>query len=266
MNVFNRIVVLLLLVAVAAGAIAVAVLAWTIPNKTINWLADAVQWLDDNDGDTEKAILTAIAVVVALVALGLLLLELVPRRRSDVRVVDVQGGQASLSTAAVAQRLDETMRQVPNVVDARSYVTARRRGVEVEMDLDVDSDANLAEVTTAASSAARDLLGNRMHVALLGDPKARLHYRELRLRRAPTAATSEPADTSSNSTVVPEPEQSESPADRRADTVREPEAEGEPWRPAASPDNTASKAHADTDPPATDKPATPEPETENKFE
>ena len=70
MNLFNRIVVIVLFVALAAAAIAVATLAWTIPNKTINWLADAVQWLDDNDGDTEKAILTAGAVVIALVTLG----------------------------------------------------------------------------------------------------------------------------------------------------------------------------------------------------
>jgi hypothetical protein len=263
-NLFNRIVVVLLFITLAAGAIAAAVLAWTIPNKTINWLADAVQWLDDHDGDTEKAILTAGAVITALVSLAVLVLELMPRRRSDVRVSNVQGGQASLSTAAVAQRLEETMRQVPNVLDAKSYVTARRRGIDVEMDLDVDPDANLAEVTSAAATAARDLLGNRMHVALLSDPKARLHYRELRLRRAAPAATSEPVDTSSNSTVVPAP--GEDVTTVRSDSIREPEAGAEAWRPEASPDNTDAVAHADTDPPETDKPAKPEPETENKFE
>ena len=183
MNVFNRIVVLLLLVAVIAAATAVAVLTWTIPNKTINWLADAVQWMDDNDGDTEKALLTAGAIVVGLLALIALVVEVLPRRRNDVRIIDVQGAQASLSTAAVAQRLEEAVRQVPHVADTKAYVRARRKGVEVDMDLHVDPDANLADVTGAASTAIRDVLSSRMHVALVAPPRTRLHYRELRLRR-----------------------------------------------------------------------------------
>lgn len=257
MNLFNRIVVILLLLALAAGAIAIAVLAWTIPNRTINWLAGAVQWLDDNDGDTEKALLTAGAVVIALIASVLLLLELLPRAGKDVRVTDLQGGQATLSASAVAQRLEEAIRQVPHVADAKATVRPRRKGVEVAMDLHVDPDANLAEVTDAASEAARDVLSNRMHVALVSPPRARLHYRELRLRRP---GTPEPASTSSNTTVVPA-------LPVPTDEASRPEAtEAAGWRPAASPDNTEDVPQPDIDAPATDKPAKPEPETENKFE
>jgi hypothetical protein len=264
-NLFNRIVVLLLFVAIGAAAIAVAVLAWTIPNRTINWLADAVQWLDDHDGDTDKALLTAGAIVVALISLGVLVLELLPRRKSDVRVTDVQGGTATLSTAAVAQRVEEAVRQVPNVADARAFVRSRRKGVEVDMDLHVDPDANLADVTGAASLAARDLLANRMHVALIAPPKARLHYRELRLRRT-TAA--EPASTSSNTTVVPALAAPDQDGEDRQDLGKTmpPQAAEAGWKAPASPDNHENEPQADIDAPASDKPAGPEPETENKFE
>lgn len=280
MNLFNRIVVLLLLVAVIAAATAVTVLAWTIPNKTINWLADAVQWLDDNDGDTEKALLTAGAIIVGVIALVALVVEVLPRRRNDVPITDIQGAQASLSTAAIAQRLEEAVRQVPNVADTKAYVRARRKGVEVDMDLHVDPDANLADVTEATSTAIRDVLGNRMHVALVAPPKTRLHYRELRLRRQ---SNGEPASTSSNnSTVVPALQETaevadsagEPPTDDRNDepatmpgkTPPPSDAVEAGWKAPVSPDNHEDEPQADIDAPGTDKPAKPEPETENKFE
>jgi hypothetical protein len=267
-NLFNRIVVLLLLVALGTVAIAAAALAWTIPNKTINWLADAVQWLDDHDGDTEKAILTAGAVVVALAALALVVLELLPRRKADVRVTDVEGGVATLSTAAVAQRIEDSVRQVANVADAKAFVRPRRKGVEVDMDLHVDPDANLAEVTGAASTAARDVLSNRMHVALAAPPRTRLHYRELRLRRTPAV---EPANTSSNTTVVPALQAPIAVGGKSGEETGKTmpprsEATEAGWKAPASPDNHEDEPQADTHAPASDKPAKPEPETENKFE
>jgi hypothetical protein len=48
--------------------------------------------------------------------------------------------------------------------------------------LHVDPDANLAAVTDAACEAARDVLIEKVHVELMAPPRARLHYRELRLK------------------------------------------------------------------------------------
>lgn len=268
MNLFNRILVILLMIAVGAAAIAIAVLAWTIPNRTINWLADAVQWLDDNDGDTEKALLTIGCVVAVIVALAVLILELVPHRRTVVAVTGVEGGAATLSTGAIAQRVEDAVRQVPDVADARAFVQARRKGVEVEMDLEVDPEANLAELTGAASAAARNALENRMHVALATPPRARLHYRELRLRRA---GTPEPVDAR-NTSLAPAPVATPSdvtPEDEAAAPEAMPprsEATEAGWRQPASPDNHEEAPQADTSASASEKSSTLEPETENKFE
>lgn len=192
MNLLNRIVVLLLLLAVGGVAIAVAVLAWTIPGDSIDALRETADWLEDHDGDTEKAILSVIAVAIAVLCLLVLVLELIPRRTNEVRVQDLKAGEATVSTAAIAGRVEEAVRQTPNVADAKVYVRARGKAVDVSMDLHVDADANLAEVTDAAADSVRDVLLNRMHVALRSQPQVRLHYRELVLRRpaapAPVAA------------------------------------------------------------------------------
>ena len=272
MNLFNRGVVLMLLLALITGAIGLAVLAWTIPDDTLDWLRDSVDWLDENDGDTEKAVLTAIVIVIAAVAFIILFFELMPRAGKDVHVTDLEGGQATLTTAAVAQRIEDRVRQLPNVADVKAFVQPRRKGVDVEMDLHVDPDANLAEVTNSASEACRDVLSTRMHVALAGSPRTRLHYRELRLRRQ---GQPEPANTSSNTTVVPAgpagdessmtvSELDETP--RRQTMPPRSEAAEAGWRPPASPDNTDAEPEANNEAPPAEKPAKPEPETENKFE
>ncbi len=192
MNVFNRIVVLLLLLKVAALAIAIAVLAWTIPNETIDWLREAVDWIEEHNQDTEAAILTAICVAVVLVVLIVLFVELRPTNKNEVKVTGLKSGSAVVSTAAIALRLEEAVKQLPHIGDAKAMVRGGRRGVEVVMDLHVDAEANLAEVSEHASETVRDVLNNRMQVRLASPPLVHLHYRELRLRRPGAVAVTPP--------------------------------------------------------------------------
>ena len=102
MNLINRIVITLLLLALFAGAIAVIVLTWAMPDDSISGLRDAVDWLEDNNEDLQKALLTMIAALVALVCFTALVLEFVPSSGGAVKVTDVQTGQAVLTTAAIA--------------------------------------------------------------------------------------------------------------------------------------------------------------------
>ena len=189
MNVFNRIFLFLLCLALAAAAVAAIVLAWTIPGDSIDGLRDAVDWLDEHNEDLEKALLTTAVGLIALVALVVAILELMPQSGADVKVTDLRVGDAVLSTLSISQRIEEAVRQVPSVTEARAGVRAKRKGVLLSLDLRVEPEANLATVTDEACEAAQDVLMNRLHVALVEQPRVRLHYRELRLRsRAPATA------------------------------------------------------------------------------
>jgi hypothetical protein len=195
MNVLNRLLMILVCLGLIAAAVSIIVLTWTIPGETIDGLRNAVGWLEDNNQDFEKAVLTAVAAFVAFITLIVLLFELTPKSGGDVKVTDLRVGNAVLSTAAIGQRIEEAVRLVPHVVDVKSTVKTRGKGVAVGLDLHVDPDANLAEVTDAACQAASDVLTNRVHVGLAAPPRARLHYRELRLSRLqrPAPGTHAPA-------------------------------------------------------------------------
>jgi hypothetical protein len=182
MNVFNRIVLVFLCLALMAGSIAVIALAWEAPNGSIDALQDAVTWLDDNNQDSEKTILTAIAGAIAFLALVMLFLELIPRSSDQVRANDLQMGAVMLPTAAISQRVEAAVRAGADVSDVRAQLKGRRNGVLVRLDLYVDPDANLSEVTEQAYHATTDVLTERLHVSLLAPPVVRIHYRASKSR------------------------------------------------------------------------------------
>lgn len=197
MRLFNRMAVTLLFLALAAGAITVIVLAWTMPEESIRGLRDAVDWLDDNNADTQKVVLTSAGALIALIAVTVLVMEFAPSNGAEVKVTDVNTGNATLTTTAIGQRIEEAVRTVPNIVEVRAAVRARRKGILVSLELHVDPNANLAAVAEAACEATRQVLAERVHVELAEQPKVRLHYRELRLHRLGRAPSSAPAPAAS---------------------------------------------------------------------
>ena len=182
MNLFNRIVLVLVCLALAAGSLAIIALAWTIPVEGLDWLRGAADWMEERNQDMEKALLTTGAAFVALIAVIVIIVELLPRSGPDVKVADLKGANASLSTAAIGQRVEEAVNRVPHVSEAKAAVKSKRKGVLLALELFVDPEANVADVTDQAVDAAQDVLTNRVHVALVKPPKVKLHYRELRLR------------------------------------------------------------------------------------
>jgi hypothetical protein len=223
-NLFNRGILVLLCLALIGGSAAIAGLAWAAPEESIDWLADAAVWLENHNTDGTKILITIGGILVGLVGLIVLVVELLPRRKTEVKVTGLQVGDAVLTTAAIGQRIEEAVNQVPNVADVRATVQAKRKGVLVNLDLHVDPQANLAAVTDEACEAARDILNEKVHVELLAPPRARLHYREMRLQgrgsRRGAVAAAVPAEVGAP-TVEPVPAAIEEPASEPAD----PEAE-----------------------------------------
>jgi hypothetical protein len=193
MSMPQRVFAALICLLVVTLAVTVIVLAWTLPQETIDWLGGAVEWMDDNDGAVERLLLSSAAAAIGLLALALVVLQVLPAKGRAVRVVDLKAGDAVLSSADIALRVEEAVRRVPQVNGARAEVRARRKGVLVGLDLYVEPDANLAAVTDAACQAAQDVLNDKVHVALQAPPSVRLHYREPRPGvRAPAAAREAP--------------------------------------------------------------------------
>jgi uncharacterized membrane protein len=124
---------------------------------------------------------------------------------------------------------------VPHVTQTKATVTARGKGVEVDLELHVDPDTNLALTSEEACKAVENLLTNRLSVEMARPPRLNIRYSELRLAGAPAPPAEEPPAVA---------EETESPA-----AAAETPAEAEVTEPPAAAAETPAEAEV-TEPPA----------------
>jgi hypothetical protein len=151
LNLVNRVLVVVLLITLFVAGLAVALSPASVGEQLRGW-ATALE-----TGDRVQLI--GLGLVLALVALGLLALELRVRRPGAVALAGESG--ASLATDTVVQRLRQEVEAVPDVVRARPVVTARRGGVDVELGVDttggIDVPTKAAEIRQVAAGAVERL-------------------------------------------------------------------------------------------------------------
>jgi len=184
----NRFVIMLSALLVAFAALVLVVLAWGAASGSIDQIEDFASWLRDHNHGEAKLILTLAAVVVALTMLTLVIVELTPPSARRMRVRNVGSGEATLTTKQIAERIDGAVAGIEHVAACEATVVARGRRVDVSLELYVDAGADLAQTADAACFRAQTLVEGEMGIELTQPPRARLHYRELRLGEGGAAA------------------------------------------------------------------------------
>jgi hypothetical protein len=180
----------------ALGVIFVALLAtllaWGAPDETITRVSDLASYLRrHNDGET-KAIISLAAAVLTLLMLMLIIVELTPSPTQKMRVRSMTSGGAVITTSQIAKRIDTDVMQVPHIAQCAAIVAARGKKVEVVLDLHVDAGANLSQTADEACRRAHVLVEEQLGIEMAAMPRARLHYRELRLQGKDAAMPTEP--------------------------------------------------------------------------
>ncbi len=172
MNLFNRVVVVLLLLAfisctlltILAAMVAHAQVAMALSDFSRNWLAELFRNLTEATFE-ERLVFFLFGAVLALVAFILLVFELLPGRPVGVKLAGIPGGEAVLTVDAITQRLKYEVENIPGVREARPRVRPRGRQVDVDLDLRLDSDVDVGPKTQEAVDVARRVLTERLGVS-----------------------------------------------------------------------------------------------------
>ncbi|MGA9349136.1 MAG: alkaline shock response membrane anchor protein AmaP [Anaerolineae bacterium] len=163
MNTFNRVVVILFLLA----TIIVMTVVLVVPRSVIEALQRWLQSLDSNLELVTQPLLLVVGVILALlvdvICAVLLWLEIRRRRPSAIRVQRVSGGEARLTVDSIARRLEYDVGQLDGVISIKPNILGRRGGVEVELDLEtspeVDVPTKTEEVCQVVKGAVEDKMG-----------------------------------------------------------------------------------------------------------
>jgi len=180
MNAFNRIfVIIALIVLLVAGAITLAVPALTL--NFIRTTADSMHTtFFASFSDVARVIVRILLALVWVLLMALLIW--VEFRRPGSRTIEVArytGGSAiRISTAAVADKVEEAVNAAGGIIDAKVKATGRNRAVELRLDVTATKDTNLVQKAEEIASITRQVVQDHLGLKLAGKPEVAIKAKQ----------------------------------------------------------------------------------------
>lgn len=165
MNIFNRIVVVLLLLVLLTLSVLVAV----FPAETVRIAQRGLEAVGAFFTTVETSYFwlyvagRVLLVLITVLVVGLLLwAEIRPRRPRAVRLSTESGSQAAVTTDSVARRLTWHIDQLADVVSVTPIVSAHGKAVDVVLNLETSPEIDVPMKTDEVVAVAREVIGERM--------------------------------------------------------------------------------------------------------
>jgi len=194
MNTFNRIVLVLLLLLVMV----LCSLTLIVPMESLRIIQQQAGALADLLGRVRYVVRLPVGILLALIVdlIGILLIIL-EVRRPEAKAISVEqagGGEVTLSVASIADQLKAELDQLPEVVQAKPKVSAKRKGVVVELDARILAEAGVPNKAERIVETIRRVVEQRMGLKLARPPKVNIETvrRPAEGRRAAQEASAAP--------------------------------------------------------------------------
>jgi len=165
MNVFNRIIMVLLIVLGLALVVAILLnplYSADLVRSNVNYFAESIL------GDQFFMWFVGVMAAVSLVLLIILWLELRRPRKKTVRIKTQKGGLARLGVRSVEQSLEYRIDELAGVRKVQPKVISRGKDVEVRIDLDTSPSVNIAVLTDQIVGLCRDIVAGQLGVKIRG--------------------------------------------------------------------------------------------------
>jgi hypothetical protein len=168
-NVFNKIIVIVLLLVLLALSILLALAPVETLRSLQNAMGNAAQWVTAFQAQQPLLFSLArvgLAVFGLVIALPLLWQQIKPRRAKAVRVVTESGTQAAVTTDAVARRLAWHLDQLADVVNVQPVVSGGRNGVNIKLKVQTRPEIDVPMKTDEIVSVTKEVVTERMGLQL----------------------------------------------------------------------------------------------------
>ncbi len=169
MNVLNRLIVILLVLAIIVLTAVIVI----VPKQSLDLGEQALHALgtySDAWANYNWALFASGRVIIGgalvLLCLVLLWLELRRPRRKTIRVQRVTGGEAYIAVDSLSQRLAYNIDQLPDVVKVSPRITARSRTVDVDLVLETSPDIDVPMKTEEVLQVTKEVLEDQMGLKL----------------------------------------------------------------------------------------------------
>jgi len=166
-NAFNRLVVILLLLATIACSTVFLVVPKPIIQQVLQPSLDSLyQYLDRFNDLFLLAVGVILAVIIWVACFAVVYLEIRRPRAKAIRVQKVSGGDAVVAVESIGKRLTYHIDQLADVISVKPKISARGGGVEVEMEVEISPEIDIPmkdeEIRQVATNVVEEQMGLKL--------------------------------------------------------------------------------------------------------
>lgn len=147
--------------------------------------------------------LIAIAIVIDFALFLLLVSELRGPRHKTIRVASVAGGEVSVTTDSIANRLRYHIDALPDILAVKPRVSRKGNGVALWLDVEADADVNVPRKADEVLQLARQVIEEKMGLKLYGKPQVQIRMIPYPPGSVPSTISARPSAQQTSGTPGP---------------------------------------------------------------
>lgn len=170
MNAFNRVVVILLLLAIMVLSAIFFIVPMPVLEVVVSFLqrlqAGLEGWMMGPAALLRIGGGLVFTFFIWVLCGALLWLEVRRPRTKTIKVQKVSGGEAELTTDSIASRLEYNIDQLADVMKVKPTISSGRKGVLVVLELETSPEIEVPMKTEEVQQLTKDIIENRMGLKL----------------------------------------------------------------------------------------------------
>ena len=174
MNTFNRVILVAALLILIVVLTAIFVLPHLIFTGVGQWMVDVGRYFNTIQPAWRLVLGLLLALVVNAAILLLIFLEVRPGGRRFIRVQQVTGGMAAISTDSITQQLIYQLDPIPGVLKVAPKVNAKGDKVRAVVNVEVAAGSDVPDLATELMETVTTVLADSLGLQVYGQPEIRI--------------------------------------------------------------------------------------------
>lgn len=174
LNTFNRVVIVILCLVLMVALTVTFILPGVVLTTVGQWLLDWGTFFQTTDPVPTILIGALLALVVVVALAAIIYMEVRRRRDTFIRVQQVAGGMANVSTTSVTEMLRHRLDAMPGVVEVDPHVQARGNRVHVSTEVSVFRGTHVPETANRVIKEIQQVLTDELGLQIAGQPEVQV--------------------------------------------------------------------------------------------
>ncbi len=174
MNTFNRIVIVLQLLLFIVLITILGVMPHRILADVGRWMQDWGYYFNSISVGARLAGGIFIALIFDAIAVFLLYLELRRKKKKFIRVQQISGGMATISTESIIQQLQYKLDPIPGVIKVAPTINAKGDKVQAVVDVEVAAESSVPDMAAKLMAAVQSVLIDDLGLQVYKKPQVQI--------------------------------------------------------------------------------------------